>query len=189
MIHAFELFPAGAQTAFVAVFGLLIGSFANVLIHRLPLSRSVVWPGSKCPACDAAIAWYDNIPVISWIILGGRCRRCSAWIPARYPMVEALCSILLVCLFLRHGPTWQWAAHGWLVVSIVALVPIDYRYGILPDRITLFQRPIEEDCEDEDEIRAVIGETLIHEVGHYFGLSEEEIEAIEERYWRREDER
>ena len=56
----------------------------------------------------------------------------------------------------------------------------------LPDRITLYQRPIEEDCEDEDEIRAVIGETLIHEVGHYFGMSEEEIEAIEERYWRGE---
>ena len=61
------------------------------------------------------------------------------------------------------------------------------RFGnTLPDRITLFQRPIEEDCEDEDEIRAVIGETLIHEVGHYFGLSEEEIEEIEERYWRGE---
>lgn len=60
-------------------------------------------------------------------------------------------------------------------------------YGnALPDRITIYQRPIEEDCEDEDEIRAVIGETLIHEVGHYFGLSEEEIEAIEERYWRGE---
>ena len=60
-----------------------------------------------------------------------------------------------------------------------------WAYGnTLPDRIVLFQRPIEEDCEDEDEIRAVIGETLIHEVGHYFGLSEEEIEAIEERYWR-----
>ena len=57
----------------------------------------------------------------------------------------------------------------------------------LPDRITLFQRPIEEDCEDEDEVRAVIGETLIHEVGHYFGMSEEEIEEIEERYWRGED--
>ena len=56
----------------------------------------------------------------------------------------------------------------------------------LPDRITLFQRPIEEDCEDEDEVRAVIGETLIHEVGHYFGMSEEEIEEIEERYWRGE---
>ena len=56
--------------------------------------------------------------------------------------------------------------------------------NVLPDRITIFQRPIEEDCEDEDEIRAVIGETLIHEVGHYFGLSEEEIEEIEERYWR-----
>ena len=60
-----------------------------------------------------------------------------------------------------------------------------WSYGnTLPDRITIFQRPIEEDCEDEDEIRAVIGETLIHEVGHYFGLSEEEIEEIEERYWR-----
>jgi len=58
--------------------------------------------------------------------------------------------------------------------------------NVLPDRITLFQRPIEEDCEDEDEIRAVIGETLIHEVGHYFGLSEEEIEEIEEKYWRGE---
>ena len=62
-----------------------------------------------------------------------------------------------------------------------------WQYGNqLPDRITLFQRPIEEDCEDEDEVRAVIGETLIHEVGHYFGLSEEEIEEIEERYWRGE---
>jgi predicted Zn-dependent protease with MMP-like domain len=58
---------------------------------------------------------------------------------------------------------------------------------LLPDRITIFQRPIEEDCEDEEEIRAVIGETLIHEVGHYFGLSEEEIEEIEERYWRGEE--
>jgi len=63
-----------------------------------------------------------------------------------------------------------------------------WAYGnTLPDRIVIFQRPIEEDCEDEDEIRAVIGETLIHEVGHYFGLSEEEIEEIEERYWRGED--
>jgi predicted Zn-dependent protease with MMP-like domain len=62
-------------------------------------------------------------------------------------------------------------------------------YGnTLPDRVTIFQKPIEEDCEDDDDVRAVIGETLIHEVGHYFGLSEEEIEAIEERYWRRQDE-
>ncbi len=137
MSHALDLLPAGAQVAIVAWLGLLFGSFANVLIHRLPLSRSVVWPGSRCPACDAPIAWYDNIPVVSWLFLMGRCRRCATRIPLRYPLVEALCSVLLVCLYLRLGPTWQWAAHSWLVVSVIALVPIDYRYGILPDRITL----------------------------------------------------
>ena len=137
MSHALELVPPGAQAAIVAVLGLLFGSFANVLIHRLPLERSVVWPGSRCPACDAAIAWYDNIPVISWILLGGRCRGCRAGIPLRYPLVEAICSLLLVGLFFKDGPTLQWAAHSWLAISVVALVPIDFRYGILPDRITL----------------------------------------------------
>lgn len=137
MTHTLELVPPGAYVAIAAALGLLFGSFANVLIHRLPLERSVVWPGSHCPSCDAPIAWYDNIPVISWILLGGRCRRCRTWIPLRYPLVEALCSLLLVGLFFKDGATVQWAAHAWLAISVVALVPIDFRYGILPDRITL----------------------------------------------------
>jgi len=132
-----EIVPAQAQGVFLAILGLMVGSFANVLIHRLPRERSVAWPGSRCPACDAPIAWYDNIPVVSWILLLGRCRRCRAWIPARYPFVEALTSLLFVCLFVVHGLSWQWAAHAWLVVSVIALVPIDFRYGILPDKITL----------------------------------------------------
>jgi leader peptidase (prepilin peptidase) / N-methyltransferase len=136
LAEAVALFP-GAQLAVATALGLIFGSFANVCIHRLPEGRSVVWPGSACPQCGRAIAWYDNIPVISWIVLRGRCRGCAARIPVRYPLVEALCGALLLALCLQHGLTWRWAALSWLAISIVVLVPIDQRHGILPDRVTL----------------------------------------------------
>jgi len=125
------------QLAVALALGLVFGSFANVCIHRLPQGRSVAWPGSSCPVCGAPIAWYDNIPVISWMLLLGRCRRCRAPISWRYPLVEAIAALLLVQLCLRYGLTLRWAALSYLALSILVLVPIDWRHGILPDVVTL----------------------------------------------------
>lgn len=129
--------PPAVQIAVAATLGLIFGSFANVCIHRIPERRSVVWPGSACPRCGRAIAWYDNIPVLSWLALRGRCRACGAGIAAQYPLVEALCGGLTAALCLQHGLSWRWLALSWMVISIVILVPIDRRHGILPDRVTL----------------------------------------------------
>lgn len=126
-----------ARAIAVGMLGLIAGSFANVCIHRLPRRRSVVWPGSACPHCDAPIRWYDNVPVLSWILLTGRCRRCRAPIPAIYPLVESASALLLLALHAQQGLTVRWAALSWLAVSILILVPIDLRHGILPDLVTL----------------------------------------------------
>ena len=126
-----------AQVAVALVVGLMFGSFANVCIHRMPERKSIVWPGSACPGCKASIAWYDNIPVLSFIILGGRCRGCRTSIPFRYPLIEALSGVLLAALCIRDGLTVQWMAEAWLTLSILILVPIDLHHGILPDLVTL----------------------------------------------------
>jgi leader peptidase (prepilin peptidase)/N-methyltransferase len=135
--EALGMLPPPARLAVAALLGLIFGSFANVCIHRLPEGRSVVWPGSACPRCGRGIAWYDNVPVVSWLLLRGRCRSCGAGIPAQYPLVEALCGALTLALCLQHGLSWRWAALSWMAISIVVLVPIDRRHGILPDRVTL----------------------------------------------------
>jgi len=88
----------------MALFGLLFGSFANVVSWRLPRGESLVRPGSHCPRCDAPIAWYDNIPVLSWLVLRGRCRQCSEPISARYPLVEAASGALFLLAALVWGP-------------------------------------------------------------------------------------
>lgn len=126
----------------VFVFGLLIGSFLNVVIYRLPLGESIVLPASHCPACDAAIIWYDNIPVVSYAILGGRCRSCRTQISPIYPAVELLVACLYLLLFIIHRG--QVINGSWLplladivfVSLIVPLVFIDLRYKLLPNAIT-----------------------------------------------------
>jgi leader peptidase (prepilin peptidase)/N-methyltransferase len=127
----------------VFVFGLLIGSFLNVVIYRLPLGESIVFPGSHCPACNAEIKWYDNIPVVSYaILLRGRCRSCRAHISAIYPAVELLVACLYVVLFLIHKD--QIVNGSWLpliadivfVSLIVPLVFIDLHHTLLPNAIT-----------------------------------------------------
>src|SRR5262249_54590976 len=84
--------------------GLAVGSFLNVCIHRLPREESVVWPGSRCPSCAAPIAWYDNVPLLSWLWLRARCRSCGAPISARYPLIEAATGALAVLSLARFGP-------------------------------------------------------------------------------------
>ncbi len=123
--------------AVAGIFGLVVGSFLNVVIHRWPDRKSVVSPPSSCPSCGSRIAPRDNVPVLSWIVLGGRCRSCRAPISVRYPLVELSNGVLWV-LVLRAAPSWGDAATGaFLVSASIALLAIDYDHQILPDRITL----------------------------------------------------
>ncbi|MEK6302047.1 MAG: prepilin peptidase [Acidobacteriota bacterium] len=118
------------------VFGLIIGSFLNVVIYRLPKRESIVFPGSHCPACNAEIKPYDNIPVLSYVILGGRCRSCAVRISAVYPAVELLVGVLYLLCFLRDGLSLNLLADVVFVSLIVPLVFIDLHHKLLPDRIT-----------------------------------------------------
>lgn len=117
--------------------GLILGSFNNVLIHRLPRGESVVWPGSRCPACGHALRWWENVPLLSFALLRGRCSSCRAPISWRYPLVEALTAGCVVYAYLRYGVTWDGAASAALSVLLVSAAFIDLEHRIIPDRLTL----------------------------------------------------
>ncbi len=124
---------------FYVVIGLLggiIGSFLNVVIHRLPREESIVFPNSRCPKCEKPIAFYDNIPVLSYLLLGGRCRSCKTRISPRYPAVEALTAALWLAVFWRDGLSYVLPFDLIFVTAIVALVFIDAEHMILPNAIT-----------------------------------------------------
>ncbi|HVL94977.1 MAG TPA: prepilin peptidase [Solirubrobacteraceae bacterium] len=126
---------AGAA-AIAAVFGALIGSFLNVVIWRLPRGESVVSPPSACPSCGARIKAYDNVPVVSWLLLRGRCRNCGARISPRYPLVEGLTAALLALVVIVHGADRD-AIIG--IVFVLVLIPvalIDLDHRIIPNKIT-----------------------------------------------------
>lgn len=117
------------------LFGLLIGSFLNVVIWRVPRGESIVRPPSHCPGCDAELAPYDNIPVVSWLVLRGRCRHCGTPISVRYPLVELASAGLWVAMALRFGATWELPAYLVLVSALLALSLIDLDTFLLPNRI------------------------------------------------------
>jgi leader peptidase (prepilin peptidase)/N-methyltransferase len=120
-----------------ALVGLLIGSFLNVVAYRLPRDMSIVSPRSRCPACGAAVTARDNVPVVSWLLLGGRCRSCKARISLRYPAIELANGILWVLAYWR-APGWGDFFSGALLCSAgLALLLIDAEFQILPDLITL----------------------------------------------------
>jgi leader peptidase (prepilin peptidase)/N-methyltransferase len=121
----------------VVVFGLVLGSFLNVVIARLPERRSLWAPRSACPGCGAPIAWYDNVPVLSFALLRGRCRTCAASIPWRYPLVEAVTGALFGAAWLEFGPTAEFVVAAVLLAALVAITAIDLRHQIIPDAITL----------------------------------------------------
>lgn len=118
------------------IVGALIGSFLNVVIHRLPREESIVLPSSRCPSCGAAIAFYDNVPVLSYVLLGARCRSCKTHISARYPAVEALTALLWVAVAWRDGLTFALPFDLVFVTAITALIFIDAEHMILPNAIT-----------------------------------------------------
>jgi len=121
----------------VALPGLAIGSFLNVVAARVPLRKSIVYPPSACMACGAEITWVDNIPIVSWLLLRGRCRHCDARISIRYPAIELLTAALIVGCFLAFGATaFAFLAAGFCVV-LVTLTAIDLEYLTVPNRIVL----------------------------------------------------
>ena len=119
------------------VFGLVIGSFLNVVVARLPDGRSVVHPPSACPACGSTIRWHDNVPVFSWLWLRARCRSCQARISWRYPAVELLTAVLFLLAARRFGPALDLGAALLLLAALVAITAIDLDHQIIPDIITL----------------------------------------------------
>src|SRR5215204_4542393 len=123
--------------ALAGAFGLIIGSFLNVVAYRLPRGESVVFPASHCPSCDTPIKPYDNVPVLSWLVLRGRCRSCHKAISARYPIVEAVTAALLVAVVLAKGAD----SDAWLGLAfVILLVPvtlIDLDHRIIPNTLML----------------------------------------------------
>jgi len=124
---------------FAMVFGLALGSFLNVCIYRIPLKKSIVRPPSSCPQCGARIRFYDNIPVISYIVLLGRCRHCRAPISLRYPLVEILIGLLSVALFVQFGLRSKtiFLFLFLFTAALVAIAFIDLQHKIIPDVISL----------------------------------------------------
>ena len=120
-----------------ALGGLIIGSFLNVVAHRLPRGESLVRPGSRCPGCGTAIAPYDNVPVLSWLALRGRCRHCAAPISARYPLVELVTGALWAAVVLTQDAPIDVALGLLLVTALVPIALIDLERRIIPNRITL----------------------------------------------------
>jgi leader peptidase (prepilin peptidase)/N-methyltransferase len=134
MMSPFAPIPTGLV---FAVFGLMVGSFLNVCIYRLPLQESIVFPASHCTTCGKAIAWYHNLPVVSWLLLRGKCASCGERISIQYPLVELLTGLV----FFAH---YQWIGVDLLLVprlifacGLIVLALIDLRHRILPNRITI----------------------------------------------------
>jgi leader peptidase (prepilin peptidase)/N-methyltransferase len=118
------------------VFGAMIGSFLNVCIHRLPKGESIVSPGSHCPQCNAPIRFYDNIPLLSYVLLGGRCRRCKTPISIQYPAVETITALSSFYLFVTFGVSLSFVYYFLFVAALIVITVIDLYYQIIPDVIS-----------------------------------------------------
>jgi leader peptidase (prepilin peptidase) / N-methyltransferase len=124
------------------VLGGLIGSFLNVCVHRMPLGLSVVKPRSRCPKCENSLAWYDNIPVMSWLILGAKCRNCKEPISWQYPLVEAITAVLFYLVFLKFGLTIATPVYMLMAASLVLVTFIDLTDWTIPNEITFPGMPL-----------------------------------------------
>ncbi len=131
-----SLVPPVVGYVLAGIFGAIIGSFLNVVIHRVPNEESVVFPNSRCPSCGAVIAFYDNIPILSYAVLGAKCRSCKKHISIRYPAVEALTAALFVAVAWHDGMSVALPFDLVFVSALIALVFIDGELRILPDAIT-----------------------------------------------------
>jgi leader peptidase (prepilin peptidase)/N-methyltransferase len=126
----------------VGLFGLALGSFLNVVIARVPAGGSLVHPRSACPGCSAPLAWYDNIPVLSFVVLRGRCRACGMRISWRYPIVEVITAAVLMLAYVAFGPSADFLVACVLLPALVAMTAIDLQHQMIPDAITLPGIPV-----------------------------------------------
>lgn len=124
-------------TAIFFLLGAILGSFANVVILRLPAEKSIVKPGSRCGSCGAPVKWHDNIPIVSWFVLRGRCRACQAKFSIRYPLVEFITAVLFAAAFAVDGFHWSLVEHLIFIWALVVCTFIDIDHMILPDEFTL----------------------------------------------------
>ena len=122
---------------FAFIYGLAIGSFLNVVVFRLPEGASIVSPGSHCPRCETPIAWWDNIPVLSFLLLRGRCRRCQERISLRYPAVELFTGFVFALVAWRFGVGLPAALYALFASALIAAALIDFDHQIIPDEISL----------------------------------------------------
>jgi leader peptidase (prepilin peptidase)/N-methyltransferase len=122
---------------FAFAFGLVIGSFLNVVIHRLPEGQSIVSPASHCPSCQTPIRAWDNVPVLAWLVLRGRCRHCGTSISLRYPTVELLTGVVFAGIAWRFGLGWLTPLYSLFAAGLVAAALIDFDHQIIPDEISL----------------------------------------------------
>jgi len=127
--------PTLAAAAFLP--GLALGSFLNVVAARVPLGRSVVRPASACMSCGRELAWYDNVPVVSWALLRGRCRHCETAIPWKYPLVELATALLVAASVVAFGLSWDAAVAVFFCAALVAVTVTDLERRIIPNRIVL----------------------------------------------------
>jgi leader peptidase (prepilin peptidase)/N-methyltransferase len=119
------------------VFGAVIGSFLNVCIYRIPAGVSIVHPPSRCPACGSSIRWYQNVPILSYLLLRGKCADCGVRISARYPLVEALTGLLFALVLYRIGFQWATLVYWLFAAALIVITFIDFDHQIIPDMISL----------------------------------------------------
>ncbi len=129
--------PSELLDVFLFVFGLIVGSFLNVCIHRFPREESIVSPGSHCPACGKPVAWYDNIPLVSYLILGRKCRHCGIKISSRYFFIELITGIAFLASVRFFGWTGQAAASACFLAILLGISATDMEHQIIPDEFSL----------------------------------------------------
>lgn len=122
---------------FIFIFGILIGSFLNVVIYRIPKGESIVFPSSKCQSCQTPLKWYHNIPIFSWLFLRGKCGFCSEKISIQYPLIELTTGIIAISLFYKLGLVWNLPIVFAVFTLLLALVMIDFKYMEIPDSLNL----------------------------------------------------
>jgi len=131
------MMPTIFAMTFASLFGAVIGSFLNVCIYRLPIGKSIVWPASGCPSCGRELVWYENVPIVSWLFLRGRCRTCGEGISIRYPIIELLTAVMCAAAFWYYGPTLLFVSRFVFGCALIVLFAIDLEHHLLPNVITL----------------------------------------------------
>ncbi|HHD78609.1 MAG TPA: prepilin peptidase [Epsilonproteobacteria bacterium] len=119
----------------VFIFGIMIGSFLNVVIYRIPKNENIAFPASKCQSCQTPLKWYHNIPIFSWLFLGGKCAFCKEPIAKQYPIVEFVTGVIFVVLYTKVGLVWYFPFVAATFAALFALVMIDFKYMAVPDSV------------------------------------------------------